>query len=540
MRIQPWVFKQIENQITLILKNCLSFRDLKKIHAHALVSSMSQSCYLATQIINVCNVKAKIDYATLVFSQITDPNIFLYNALIRAYTQNNHFYQAIVLYRQMLRSPQAQITILADKFTYPFVIKACAGILLLDSGKQVHAHVFRSGLDSVPIIQNSLIEMYSKCDDLINVRNLFDEMPERDVLTYNTLVSAYARLSQMKKARAIFDSMPNRTIVSWTALICGYTSACQYSKAIEGFHKMQSEGFEPDDICIVSILPACSHLGALELGKWLHTYSKKHGFTKKIYVCNALIEMYSKCGSIDQAKQIFDDMIDRDVITWSSTVGGLAAHGRAREAIELFTTMEKENRVKPNKITFVGVLNACAHGGLLDEGLNYFSSMTNIYGFIPEIEHYGCLIDLLGRSGHITRALEIISGMPVPADAAIWGSLLSACRTHGDINTAVRAMEELVELEPEDSGNYVLLSNAYAAEGRWDGVARLRKMMRGRRLKRTPGCSLIEVHNVVQEFIAGDCLNLEFGGISEMLDLLVLSIGEAEEEVKMFEFKLDV
>lgn len=408
------------------------------------------------------------------------------------------------------------------------MIKACAGASLLDFGKQVHANVFKSGLDSVAIVQNSLVEMYSKCDDLRFVQKLFDEMTERDVQTYNALVSAYARMGQMRKAIAVFDKMPSRTVVSWTALICGYTSAGQYAKAVKAFHQMQLEGLEPDDICIVSILPACAHLGALELGKWLHVYSKRHGLSKKTYVCNALIEMYSKCGSLDQAKQIFDEMSERDVISWSTIIGGLAAHGRAREAVRLFAAMEEEKRVRPNRITFVGVLTACAHGGLLDEGMHYFNSMKEVYGFEPAVEHYGCIIDLLGRSGCIARALEIIDAMPMPADAAIWGSLLSACRTHGDIKTAMRAMEQLVELEPDDSGNYVLLSNAYAAAERWDGVAKLRTVMRSRKLKRTPGCSSIEVNNVVQEFVAGDNSNSQFGDISEMLELVV---SESQEQL---------
>lgn len=530
MRIPPWVFKETEDQITRVLRNCSSFRDLKKIHARILVSSVSQSSYLATQIINICNAGRKIEYAASVFNQIGDPNVFMYNAMIRAYTQNDHFHEAISLYRQMLRSSQTQVTIFADSFTYPFVIKACTGLLFLHFGQQVHAHVFKSGLDSVPIVQNSLIEMYSKCDDLSNVQKLFDEMAERDVITYNTLISAYARVGQMKKASSIFEKMTSRTIVSWTSLICGHISAGDYSKAVEAFHRMQLEGFEPDDICIVSILPACAHLGALELGKWLHAYAKKHKLIRKSYICNALIEMYSKCGSIDQAKQIFDEMKERDVITWSSIICGLATHGKAHEAVELFVAMEKEKEARPNNITFVGVLTACAHGGLLEEGMHYFNLMKDVYGIEVEVEHYGCLVDLLGRTGCILRAVEIIESMPMPADAAIWGSLLSACRTHGDIRMAIMAMEKLVKLEPEDPGNYVLLSNAYAAVGNWDGVAKLRTLMRGRRLKRTPGCSSIEVNNVVQEFVVGDYSNPQFFEISEMLDLLALTIGESKED----------
>ncbi|RRT53142.1 hypothetical protein B296_00030474 [Ensete ventricosum] len=437
--------------------------------------------------------------------------------LPKTYAKKSHFVEAIGLYKQMVR----QDHVFADGFTYPFVIKACAGLPVLDLGRQVHARVSRSGLGSNSIIQNSLIEMYTKCDDLIGAHCLFDEMAERDVISWNMLITAHARLGQMRKARALFDTMPKRSVVSWTALISGYTSIGCYSDAIEVFHKMQLEGLEPDDVSIVSVLPACAHLGALELGKWIHAFCNKHKLLEKTFVCNALMEMYAKCGSIDQAHQLFEDMRERDVISWSTMIGGLATHGRAPDAIKLFVEMEeKDKRVRPNCITFLGLLSACSHAGLVDEGLWYFESMKKVYGIDPDIEHYGCMVDLLGRAGCIRRAVELIDGMPFPPDASIWGSLLCACRIHGDVEMAVKATERLLELEPEDTGNYVMLSNIYAAAGRWDGVAKMRKLVRSRKMKKTPGCSSIEVNNAVREFMAGDETNPHFVELCQMLDLL--------------------
>ncbi|XP_072965471.1 pentatricopeptide repeat-containing protein At2g20540 [Typha angustifolia] len=509
----------MEDKVMPTLRNCTVFAELRRIHAHILVSSLSESSYLATQMINICNANGRIEYAALVFNQVKDPNVFLYNAMIKAYTQSHHCNEAIGVYMQMLRS-QRQDPIFADRFTYPFVVKACGGLLALDLGKQIHSHIIKSGFDSNSIVQNSLIEMYTRCDDLALARNLFDEMSQRDVVSWNTLISAHARLGQMRKARALFNSMPNKTVVSWTALISGYSSIGCYSDAVQIFHQMQLEGFDPDDISVVSVLPACAQLGALELGKWIHAYCDKHALLNKTFICNALMEMYARCGSIDQASQLFDDMVTRDVISWSTMISALALHGGAREAIQLFVQMENDRRVRPNAITFLGLLSACSHAGLLDEGLNYFDSMKGFYGIDPGIEHYGCLVDLLGRSGCIAHAVEIIDGMPMPPDATIWGSLLSACRTHGDIETATKAVERLVELEPDDTGNYVILSNMYAAAGRWDSVASMRRVMRSKSMKKTPGCSLIEVNNVVQEFVAGDDSNPQFGEISCMLDLL--------------------
>jgi pentatricopeptide repeat protein len=333
----------------------------------------------------------------------------------------------------------------------------------------------------------------------------------------------------MRKARALFNSMPEKTIVSWTALVSGYTAAGDFSGAVEVFRLMQMEGFEPDDVSIVAVLPACAQLGALELGRWIYAYCDRHRMLGKTYICNALMEMYAKCGCIDQALQLFDGMPEKDVISWSTMIGGLASHGRAKEAVRLFVEMEREGKVRPNGITFVGLLSACSHAGLLDEGLDYFDHMKDVYGIEPEVEHYGCVVDLLGRSGQIERALDLISDMPVPGDAKIWGSMLSACRSHGDVDTAVLAAERLVELEPDDVGNLVMLANVYAAARRWGDVSSTRKAIRSKSTRKTPGCSLIDVDNVVQEFVAGEDLKPEFGGLVGVLDILASQL--ADEDV---------
>ncbi|CAL9163203.1 unnamed protein product, partial [Musa hybrid cultivar] len=518
MRIPTRAAREMEDHIMPMLRSCPCFAELKRVHARIVVSALSQSCYLATQMISVCSAGGRLEYATLVFDHVEEPNAFLYNEMIRTYAKNSHFLEAIGLYKQMVR----QDHVFADGFTYPFVIKACAGLPVLHLGRQVHARVSKSGLGSNSIIQNSLIEMYTKCDYLVDAHCLFDEMAERDVISWNMMITAHARSGQMRKARALFDTMPKRSVVSWTALISGYTSIGCYSDAIKVFHRMQSEGLEPDDISIVSVLPACAHLGALELGKWIHAFCNKRKLLEKTFICNALMEMYAKCGSIDQAHQLFEDMRDRDVISWSTMIGGLATHGRALDAIKLFVEMEeeKDKRVRPNCITFLGLLSACSHAGLVDEGLWYFEAMKKVYGLDPDIEHYGCMVGLLSRAGCIRRAVELVDGMPFPPDVSIWGSLLCACRIHGDVETAVKATERLLELEPEDTGNYVMLSNIYAAAGRWDGVAKMRKLVRSRKMKKTPGCSSIEVDNAVHEFIAGDETNPHFVDVCQMLDLL--------------------
>ncbi|OVA06895.1 Pentatricopeptide repeat [Macleaya cordata] len=346
-------------------------------------------------------------------------------------------------------------------------------------------------------------------------------MSQKDSVSWNTIISGHARLGQMRKARTMFELMSDKTIVSWTTMISGYTRIGCYTDALDIFRRMQLLGLKPDEISLVSVLPACAQLGALELGKWIHIYSDKNGLLRNICICNALIEMYSKCGSIDQALQLFDQLDVKDVISWSTIIGGLANHGRAREAIQMFSEMERA-QVEPNDITFLGILSACVHAGFLNEGLHYFESMKNDYSIDPGVEHYGCIVDLLGRSGCLNKALEYIKKMPFQPDSSIWGSLLSSCRTYGNLEIAVTAMEHLIELEPDDAGNYVLLSNIYANLGKWDDVSRMWKRMRNKRMKKTPGCSSIEVNNEVQEFSAGDDSNPLWNEMYGMLKLLGL------------------
>ncbi|KAJ1263098.1 hypothetical protein BS78_09G158900 [Paspalum vaginatum] len=526
--------RQLEDAAIVRLRACATFRDLLRAHGNALRLCLSQSSYVATQIVHLCNAYGHATHAARVFFHVPDPNLHLHNAMIKAYAQNHLHRDAVEVYVRMLRClprPPSGGLSGGDRFTYPFLLKACAGLAAPELGRQVHAHVERSGCEAHTIVQNSLMEMYTQCGDLPLARKVFDGMRDKDAVSWNTLISAHARLGQMRKARALFDSMPGKTVVSWTALVSGYTAAGDFAGAVEAFRLMQMGGLEPDDVSIVAVLPACAQLGALELGRWIHAYCDRHGMLRRVHICNALMEMYAKCGCIDQALQLFRGMPDRDVISWSTAIGGLAAHGRAREAVELFEAMDREGRVAPNGVTFVGLLTACSHAGLLDEGLRYLDRMKRGYGVEPGVEHYGCVVDLLGRSGRIQRAVDTIRGMPVPADAKIWGSLLSACRSHGDVDTAVVAAERLVELEPGDAGNLVMLANVYAAAGRWGDVARARKEMRSQSTRKTPGCSMIEVDNVVREFVAGEDLGPELGGLAAVLDILAAQLADDEEFV---------
>ena len=512
--------RELENLSVPTLRNCTNFTELKRIHARIIKFSLSQSNFLVTKMVDLCEKIGEVEYAGTLFQQVVERNVFLYNAMIRVYTHGNMYSLALVLYKQMLRHTRAENPIFPDRFTFPFVIKSCGGILCIDLGRSVHGQVCKFGPKSHSIIWNGLLDMYLKCDSLTDAQKVFEEMGERDAISWNSLLSGHARLGKMRRARELFDEMPNKTVVSWTAMISGYTRIGCYSDALNVFREMQMLGIEPDEISIISVLPACAQLGALEIGKWIHIYSDKYGLLKSTCVCNALIEMYAKCGCIDPALQLFDQMLERDVISWSTMIGGLANHGKAQKAIELFRDMERA-KVQPNRITFLGLLSACSHAGLWSEGLKYFDSMKTDYHLEPEVEHYGCLADLLGRSGRLDQALELIRKMPMKPESKIWGSLLNSCRIHCNLEIAIIAMEHLLELEPDDTGNYVLLSNIYADIGRWESVSKIRKLIRGKSMKKTPGCSLIEINNKVEEFISGDDSKPYAIDIFSMLDLLV-------------------
>ncbi|CAL9223759.1 unnamed protein product [Arabidopsis halleri] len=491
--------REVENYFIPFLQRVKSRNEWKKIHACIIVHGLSQSSFMVTKMVDLCDKFGDMDYATRLFNQVSNPNVFLYNSIIRAYTHNSLYCDVIRIYKQLLRKSIE----FPDRFTFPFMFKSCASLGSCYLGKQVHGHLYKFGPKFHVVTENALIDMYMKFDDLVGAHKVFDEMSERDVISWNSLLSGYARLGQMKKAKGLFHLMIDKTIVSWTAMISGYTGIGCYVEAMDFFREMQLAGIEPDEISLISVLPSCAHLGSLELGKWIHMYAERRGFLKQTGVCNALIEMYSKCGMICQAIQLFEQMKGKDVISWSTMISGYAYHGNAHQAFETFIKMQRA-KVKPNGITFLGLLSACSHVGLWQQGLKYFDMMRQDYQIEPKIEHYGCLIDVLARAGKLERAVEITKTMPVKPDSKIWGSLLSSCRTKGNLDVALVAMDHLVEVEPDDMGNYVLLANIYADLGKWEDVSRLRKMIRNENMKKTPGSSLIEVNNIVQEFVAGD------------------------------------
>ncbi|KAJ8754243.1 hypothetical protein K2173_002143 [Erythroxylum novogranatense] len=324
----------------------------------------------------------------------------------------------------------------------------------------------------------------------------------------------------------MFEEMPLRNVVSWTAIISGFAKDWQVDMCFELYSFMRNSTLKPNEFTFTSILSACTGTGALGQGRSAHCQIVQMGFDSHLYIANALISMYCKCGNVDDALEIFEIMMSKDIVSWNSMIAGYAQHGLAVQALELFEEMKKLG-IKPDDITFLGVLSSCRHAGLVDGGRNYFNSMAE-YGVRPELDHYSCLIDLLGRAGLVEEARDTVLSMPMSPNAVVWGSLLSSCRLHGSVWIGIQAAESKLLLEPGCAATHVQLANLYASVKCWDQAARVRKLMKDRSLKTIPGYSWIEIKNVVYRFRAEDWSNSRLNEIVILLDRLMDHIAISE------------
>ncbi|XWS76580.1 hypothetical protein CRYUN_Cryun01aG0188600 [Craigia yunnanensis] len=408
-----------------------------------------------------------------------------------------------------------------DFHTFPFLLQSFNSPFHFLSGKQIHAQTILFGLIKDPFVQTSLISMYSYCGDLIVSRQVFDEITQPDVASWNSIIHAYIKLGLIDLAQSLFDKMPERNVISWSSLINGHVRCGKYKEALALFREMQMlavNDVRPNEFTMTTVLSACGRLGALEHGKWAHAYIDKCGIKIDVVLGTSLIDMYAKCGSIAKARDVFSNLgADKDVMAWSAMISGMAMHGHGEECLHLFSEMIKQ-KVRPNAVTFLGVLCACVHGGLVDYGKEYFRRMSEEFGIIPSIQHYGAIVDLYGRAGLIDEAWNVVNSMPMEPDVLVWGSLLSGSRMYGNIETCEVALRKLIELDPTNSGAYVLLSNVYAKMGRWTEVRHVRDLMETRGIKKVPGCSLVEMGGVLHEFFVGDDSHPESREMYMMLD----------------------
>ncbi|KAL8227296.1 hypothetical protein R6Q57_017128 [Mikania cordata] len=497
--------------ISSLLDHCYSSIHVYQAHGFMFARGLDQDNLLLSRFIGACSNTGLLDHAISVFSHKTCKNVYLYNTLIKALLSNSRMKDAVFVYNKA-----RVMELKPDSYTIQFLLK---GVIRLRLGKGVHCQAISYGLHLDVHVGVELVRMYTSCGRVCDARKVFDEMLARDLVIWNAMVSGYCKVGEVERARALFEVMPERNLVSWTALIAGYAQANKPSEAVAVFSRMQINGVEPDEVTMLAALSACAQLGALELGEWIHGYINKHSLHTTLSLYNALIDMYAKSGNIKKAIEVFESMKDRCVITWTTIIAGLALHGFGKEALDMFSRMEN-TRVKPNDVTLIAVLSACSHNGLVEEAHWCFNNLFPKYGIEPRIEHYGCMIDLLGRAGCLLDALQLLNRMPFEPNAAIWGSVLAASRLYANVELGQLAVQHLVKLEPHNSGNFSLLSNIYASAGNWKESGLTRKVMRDAGVKKISGSSCIELNSKVHEFISGNGSHPQSEKIFEVLCLL--------------------
>ncbi|XP_012574292.3 pentatricopeptide repeat-containing protein At5g43790 [Cicer arietinum] len=476
----------IFNHPTLLkLQKCNNLNTLKQIHAQIVTTGLSFQTYCLSHLINISS-KFNLPYACTIFNYIPNPTIFLYNTLISSLiNQHSKIHLAFKLYNKIIIHKSLQ----PNSFTFPSLLKACcSNPTWFQFGPKLHTHVLK--LLQPPFdhfVQASLLNFYAKYGKLCVSRYLFDQINGPDLATWNIILGSYANSVSHHGYSTRFDDA-NLSL-----------------EALYLFHEMQVAQIKPNEVTIVALISACSNLGALSQGFWFHCFVLRNKLKMNRFVGTALVDMYSKCGCLNLACQLFDEMPEsnKDTFCYNAMIGGFALHGYGNQALELYRKMKFKGFV-PDAATFVVTMFACSHVGLVEKGLEIFKSMKEVPGMEPKLEHYGCLIDLLGRAGRLKEAEEWLQDMPMKPNAVLWRSLLGAARLHGNFDVGEVALRKLIELEPETSGNYVLLSNMYASVARWDDVNRVRMVMKHNGVNKLPGFSLVEINGSMHEFLTGD------------------------------------
>eukprot|EP01018_Ginkgo_biloba_P016413 Gb_16508 [translate_table: standard] len=486
---------------TFLMKGCIDMKSLlegKRFHVNMIKTGFKPGIYFETKLVILHAKFGSVRDARQLFDKMSERNVVSWTAMIAGYAQHKLGGKALELFSQMQLAGTKP-----NQFTFSSVLSACAGVSDLQLGKQVHACAISSGFESDNVFGNALIDMYAKCGDMKDAHQVFDTKTMRNEVSWTTMIAGYAKCGNIEDARLMFDEMPEKSVVSWNAMIAGYAQHGHGEKALMLFEQMKQLDMMPTFSTYASILSVCAGIAALEKGKGVHAHIIKRTLEPDVILGSTLVDMYAKCGSLKDAWHVFVAMPQKNVVSWTAMIDGYGKHGHAKEAIQLFEQMQQIG-MKPNDVTFLSVLFACSHAGLVDDGLHFFHCMRCNHNIAPRTEHYACMVDLLGRAGRLDEAHSFINKMPIEPDADVWGALLGACRVHANIELGQHAAERVFQLKPQNIGTYVALSNVYAAAGMWDGAAKVIKTMKNKGIKMEPGCSWIEVKKKVHVFRAGD------------------------------------
>ena len=579
--------KPVVYNFTYLLKVCGDNADLrrgKEIHGQVITNGFSSNVFAMTGVVNLYAKCRQIDDAYKMFDRMPERDLVCWNTIIAGFAQNGLARVALDLVLRMQEEGQKP-----DSITVVTVLPAAANIGSWRIGKLIHGYAIRAGFELLVNISTALVDMYSKCGSVGTARLIFDRMKQRTVVSWNSmihgyvqsgdpeeamaifqkmldegveptnvtvmealhacadlgdlergkfvhklvdelklgydvsvknsLISMYSKCKRVDLAAKVFEGLQGKTIVSWNAMILGYAQNGRVNEALNHFCEMQSQNIKPDSFTLVSVIPALAELSVTRQAKWMHGLVIRNCLDKNVFVMTAVVDMYAKCGAIRTARKLFDTMEERHVTTWNAMIDGYGTHGLGKDAVELFNDMQK-GTIKPNDITFLCIISACSHSGLVQEGLRFFSSMKEDYGLEPAMDHYGAMVDLLGRAGQLNKAWDFIQDMPVEPGITVFGAMLGACKIHKNVELGEKAAKKLFELNPDEGGYHVLLSNIYATASMWDKMAKVRTMMEKTGLQKTPGCSLVELKNEVHSFYSGSTIHPQSKRIYAFLETL--------------------
>ncbi|XP_038993594.1 pentatricopeptide repeat-containing protein At4g22760 isoform X2 [Hibiscus syriacus] len=508
------------HRVKRFLSNQLTIKQAKQIHAQILIFNLN---HLQPLLVHQL-LLSKTNYSASVFMYVREilyhlPDAFSWGCTIRFLSQRGKFQEAFSLYVEMQK-----LGLYPSTHAMSSALRACARTESKTGGISIHAQVHRYGVCNCVFVQTALVDFYTKLGDMDTAKRVFNEMPEKNVVTWNSILSWYLKAGNLGEAQRVFDEMPKKDVISWITMIGGYTKCGDVKSAQELFDKMPEKdnlafnaiiscyaqnsqpkealklfdemlksgtSIQPDGVTLASVISACAQLGELKFGSWIESYINKHGIQMDDHMVTALIDLYSKCGNVDKAFNFFNGLMKKDVVSYSAIIAGCAINGKADDAIKLFQKMV-DAQIQPNLATFTGLLTAYNHAGLVEEGHQCFNSMKD-NGAVPSTDHYAIMVDLLGRAGRLEEAYELIKSMPVKPHSGVWGALLHACTVHKNVEFGEIAARHCFELEPGTDGYYSLLANIYASVGRWGDSRRMRRNMERKKLARIPGCSWTEL-----------------------------------------------
>ncbi|XP_078448555.1 pentatricopeptide repeat-containing protein At3g29230-like isoform X2 [Wolffia australiana] len=540
--------------VSSLLGSCKSERQLKEAHGQVIkrdpwpFQSSAASLFLSAYAVSS---HGNLDIAMAIFYQMQRPSTFACNSIIRGLAAGKKPANAVLVFSELLRRGFQP-----NNFTFPFLLKSCAEASLMKPGASIHGLIVKSGQENDCFIRSTLIRFYARghladarkvfdeCSrresvswnsmidgyvkagelgearfvfdrmisrdtiswntmingyvifgDLHQAKNLFQQMPSRSIVSWNSILAGHAKCGDLSGALKVFEEMPKRDVVSWNAMLACYSQSGKPREALELFDLMRRERVKPTDATIVSLLSACGLLGALDQGKAVESFMREQKVQPNTILGTALVDMYAKCGDIEQAEEVFQSLEERDVLAWNTMIAATGMHGQSQRALHLFEEMEASG-LPPDDITFVAVLGACSHGGDVERGRLLLNSMEKKYGIKPKLEHYGCLIDLLARAGYLEEALEVIESMPMEPNPGAWGALLGGCKIHGNIRVAEAAGLHLLKLQPNHSGR------------KWEEAGRVRQMMEARCIVKSPGLSLVDKGSVIPSLETPEIFNL--------------------------------